>query len=146
MEMGGEGTADEAFLHPRRVLGQLAVRRQTGQLGAGAGAARGTVVSLARAEHEIAGVAPHGWRADQFYVVHLRETLRIDGLADAPGIISQPFDVGRRQILAMIFHQKKPIAAPGNFAGDPADAGHLDTTRFDLRQLGTLATETSPLG
>src|ERR1700740_3307353 len=45
--------ADDALLHPLLVFGELAVRGEAGELGAGAGAAWRAVVGVPRAEHEV---------------------------------------------------------------------------------------------
>ncbi len=51
-----ELAAGDAGLTPDLTGGQLAVGRQASQLGAGAGAAGRTIISLAGAEHEVAAV------------------------------------------------------------------------------------------
>ena len=51
---------------------ELAVGAQAGELGAGAGAAGGAVVGLARAEHEVLAVgAGHAGRAEELDMVDL---------------------------------------------------------------------------
>src|SRR5436190_9455163 len=50
----GERAADDALLHPRRALGELAVGGETSELGAGARAARRAVVGVAGTQHEVA--------------------------------------------------------------------------------------------
>ena len=42
--------------------------------------------------------------------------LRGQGLADPPGHVGQPFDVGHAQGLAVLVHQEEPVAAPGDVA------------------------------
>src|SRR5438093_11159899 len=55
---GLEHAADHALLPPHGAGRELAVGRQAGQLGAGAGAAGRAVVGLAGTEHEAAAVGP----------------------------------------------------------------------------------------
>src|SRR5437899_8740321 len=49
-----EGAAEDAFLHPRSAFGQFSIGRQAGEFGAGASAARRTVIGFTRALDKVA--------------------------------------------------------------------------------------------
>src|SRR4051794_24512144 len=67
-----EDAADDALLPPDLARGERAVGHQAGDLRAGAGAAGGAVVRLARAEDEVLAVRPRiARRAVQLDVVDL---------------------------------------------------------------------------
>src|SRR5205085_6303860 len=81
-----EAAADQALLGPRLALFELALGRETGELGAGAGAARGAIVGTARAEHEVACARSAAGRAgEQLDVIDLGETGGIHRLSELPG-------------------------------------------------------------
>src|SRR5690349_15548543 len=100
-ECAGKFATENTLLNPRRALGQFAVGGEARELGARAGAARRTVVSLAGTEDKIVRVAAILRRAEEFDVIHLGKTLRVHSLPDAPGEIGERLDVGERQIVAM---------------------------------------------
>src|ERR1041385_1847294 len=65
-EFSGERAAEDAFLNPRRALGEFAVSGEAGEFGAGARAAGRAVVGLAGALDEISRVrAADRRRAEQ---------------------------------------------------------------------------------
>src|SRR5207249_933227 len=69
---------------------------ETCELGAGARAARGTVVGSARTEDEVTAVyAGAGRGRKQLDVIHFRVALRIHGLPYAPGKLRQGLEVLR---------------------------------------------------
>ena len=119
-----KNAAHHAFLLPDLALGQFAIRVQAGQLGAGAGAARRTVVGLAGAEHKTAAVSFRAG-AEQFHMVDLLTTRTGDTpggqlRARAPGKIGQDIQIFERDIQPVVMHQEKPIPAPGHIAVDGA--------------------------
>src|SRR5687767_4915951 len=73
-----EHAPNETFLDPGFAFGQLSIRRQASELGAGAGAAWGTVICFSRTENEVARMR---FRADggakQFDVVDLRDAMLV---------------------------------------------------------------------
>src|SRR5437879_6299250 len=80
-----KGAAEDAFLDPGFALFEFCVGGEAGKFGAGAGAARGAVIGLARALNKIARVgARDGSRAEEFDMIDLRKALGIDCLANTP--------------------------------------------------------------
>lgn len=116
-------------LYPGLALGKLAVGGQAGQLGAGAGAARGAVVGLAGAHHEVAAVGV-GVVGKQLDVVDRRavfagDALGFEGFEHGPGVLCQRFTVGQLDTLAVFGNEEEPVAAPGDVAAHHAMAGHV---------------------
>src|SRR5690606_33800901 len=107
-----------------RVLGEFAVRGEAGELRAGARAARGAVIGPAGAEDEVAGVPAGRGGAHELDVIDLRETLRIDGGADAPCDLGEGIDLGDLEAPFMPRREEEPVAAPGDVPGDFTDIGH----------------------
>src|SRR5207248_10873550 len=100
----------------------------TGELGAGAGAARRAVVGLAGAEDEIPAVGGRvPRRAVQLNVVDLLpagpgDLFADERFADAASEVRQLGDAGHFQLLAVVADQEEPVAAPGHVAGHGAEA------------------------
>src|SRR5215469_18612344 len=124
--------ADDALLPPHLALAQFAVGIQAGELGAGACAAGRAVISFARAEHEVFAVHPgdFGW-TEQLDVVDLvamvaGDSSKTECLAHRPGKVGKSFDVLQREFETMLFHEKKPVAAPGHVAAYLAESWHID--------------------
>src|SRR5581483_7530909 len=143
---GFEAAAEDAFLHPRLALGELAVGGEAGELRARAGAAGRAVVRLARAEHEVTRLRAGGNSgAEQLDVVDIGMSLRIERLADAPGDIREALDVLEPQLLAVLLDEEEAVPAPGNVAGDAAKAGHFDADRFLLAPARHVGHRHSPI-
>src|SRR5437763_14385854 len=53
-------------------------------------------------------------------------TLRVESLANTPGDIGQVLDVLQRELLRVLLDQEEAVAAPGDVAGDAAEAWHFD--------------------
>lgn len=64
-------------------------------------------------------------RAEQFDVIHFRAALGIHGLPHAPAVIRERVGVLQREFLSVLRDEEKPIAAPGDVAGDFAQAGNV---------------------
>lgn len=122
-----ESAADEAFLTPDLVGGELAIGIEAGEFGGGPGTAGGAVVSFSGAEDEVAGVGSGGDRgAVEFDMVDFGVTLSVHGLADGPGVSGEGLQIGEFDALGGVVNEKEPVAAPGDVASDGAVAGDLD--------------------
>src|SRR5262249_53527786 len=90
--------AHDAFLTPRLAGLEFAVGVKARELGAGTGAARRTVVRLARTENEALAIgAGSGRRSEQLDVIDVAamragDALALEALADAPGVIGEGFE------------------------------------------------------
>src|SRR5690242_14958118 len=98
-----EHAAYDAFLPPDLPHIEFAIRIQAGHFGAGAGAAGGAIIGLARTQHEILAVdASLLRRPEQFDVVDLVAVvttypLALQGQADLPAIVSELLNpIGRQ--------------------------------------------------
>src|SRR5207247_11344714 len=66
----GEGASQDAFLDPGLAFPQASLRRQASEFRAGPRAARGAIISFARAENKVARMRSRGFRgAEQFDVI-----------------------------------------------------------------------------
>ena len=113
---------------------EFTVGDEAGDFGARAGAAGGAVVCAAGTEDEVAGVGDGGG-AEQFDVVDrlvmgASDVGAFEGATDTPSEIGQSGDIGKFELLAVIFGEEEPVAAPGDVAGDGAVAFDVD---FDIR-------------
>nr|GEU28650.1 HTH-type transcriptional regulator PtxR, putative [Tanacetum cinerariifolium] len=129
-----EHAADHAFLAPQRAFGQLAVGRQAGQLGAGAGAARRAVVGLAGAQHKTLAVGARARGREQFDMVDRRAVVARDaglrqGRAHGRAVRGQRFHVVHGDVETMVGSEKEPVAAVSHIARHRAVAGHLHRHR-----------------
>src|SRR5262249_10353313 len=128
-----EDAADDALLPPDLAFAELAVGDEAGELGAGPGAARGTVVRLSRTEDKVPPVGVRrARRAAQFDMVDLGavgagNVGSRQGITHGPGDVGKPFHVIEQEALTVIFHQIEPVAAPGNVPLDLAKFGHIDS-------------------
>src|SRR5476651_2157986 len=115
---GLEFTADHASLPPDFAGLQFAVSRQARQFGAGAGAARGAVVGLAGAEHEVAavGVVVVGEQLHMVdhFTVFATDALAFQCLAHRPAVVGEGLQVIGAYRQAMLGDQEEPVAAPGD--------------------------------
>src|SRR5207249_2064387 len=99
----GEKTAVDALLHPHLAFVEFVLGGQARKLRARAGAARRAVVSFARTKDKVTRTRPGiGRRAEQLDMVHLRKTLRVDRLPDAPGEVSERLDIRQFQRLSVL--------------------------------------------
>ncbi len=89
-ELRAETAADDALLHEGLAFRESPIRGETGEPRARAGAARRTVVGLARAEHEI----PRALVEDD--VIDLGKALRIHREPRAPREVGERIDVRAR--------------------------------------------------
>src|SRR2546426_2121610 len=127
---GLEHAADHALLPPHGAGRKLAVGRQAGQLGAGAGAAGRAVVGLAGTEHEAAAVGV--WRRrEELDVVDLGAVAAGDAvggqrLAYAPGGVGQRLDLVERNWRVRPVDEEEPVAAPGDITADDTEPRYLD--------------------
>src|SRR5215467_1597148 len=123
-----ENAAGDAFLAPYLAFAQFSVGIEASELGAGARAARGTVVGAAGAQDKIFAVRFRGaGRPIQLDVVDLLfviagDPVGAERLPDAPGEIGQLLDPIHAQDLPMLGDEVKPVAAPRDISHDPADS------------------------
>ncbi len=87
-------------------------------------------VGLAGTEHEVAAVGV-GIVGEQFDVIDGAAVLAADALVfqrllDGDGVGGEGVEVVAGDALAVSGDQEEPVAAPGDVAADPADAGHFD--------------------
>jgi hypothetical protein len=103
-----EHTARDALLPPAIARAHFPILEQTSQLGAGAGSARGPIISTPRAKHEVPAVALRVCGgAEELDVIDFLTGLAGDtregqSLADLPSERDQPFHVVQAQFLTMI--------------------------------------------
>src|SRR5262245_42396883 len=64
--------------------------------------------------------------AKQLDVIHLRIALSVEGLADAPSEVRQRFDLGQLEGTPMLFHQIKPVPAPGHITAERPELRDAD--------------------
>ncbi|MNM93497.1 hypothetical protein D3C81_1058730 [compost metagenome] len=99
---------------------QFAVGRQTGQLGAGPGAAGRAIVSLAGAQHKVAavGLRVGGKQLDMVdnAAVFAIYPCALKRLTHRPAKGGQRIQILRINRQMMFADQKKPVTAPGNIA------------------------------
>lgn len=109
------------------------------EFGASSGAAGRTVIGIAGAEHKIFRVGflrIDGW-AEGFNVVDLatigpRDALIGERLFDGRCELGESGNLFTSHRGALVLDEEKPIAAPGNVAGDGAVARHLDGHGFSI--------------
>ena len=97
---------------PTRLRAPVAVGGKTGELGAGARAARRAVIGLAGAEDEILLFTPALGEAEKLDMIHLGETGVGHCLPDADTVIGQLRDVRQLKLLVVILDQAKPVPPP----------------------------------
>ena len=115
-----EDTADQALLDPRFVLGQFAVRGETGELRARARAAGRPVIGLARAQHEVPAVNAGQFAGrKELHVIDQRVSVGIHRRTDAPRELGQRLDVLKIEFEELILADA-PIEISG-FALDEID-------------------------
>jgi len=128
-----EDAANDALLPPYTAGLKLAVGVEASKLGAGSGAARRSVVSLAGAEYKI--LAVDSWnrrRTKELDVIGLRSIaasnpILLECLPDGPSELREFVDVLGLQFERMVVHQKKPIAAPCNIATHGSVTWHVNS-------------------
>ena len=131
LEAALEHGAQDALLPPDLAWSEQSVGSQASQFGARPGAARRAVISLAGAENKIATVIGRAVRVrEQFDVVDLSvigagNACRRQSAANLPGECSERFDLVKGEGKVMLAYQKKPVATPGDIAGDRAEAGNI---------------------
>src|ERR1043166_976397 len=59
-------------------------------------------------------------------MIDLRKALHVNGLSNSPGEFSETLRVVQLDLFAVLFHEKKPIAAPRDIAGDFTNPGHIN--------------------
>jgi hypothetical protein len=118
---GFEDAADDAFLTPDFAGGEFAVCGEAGELGAGAGAAGGTVVFGAGAEDEVAAVV-RGIvrRGEEFDVIDFGVAGGVEGGADGERGLGELGDVFAGEGEAVVGYQEKPVATIGDVSGEAA--------------------------
>src|SRR5690606_2537574 len=129
-----ELAADHTGLAPQLARLQLAVGRQAGQLGAGAGAAGRAVVGLAGAQHEVAAVGL-GVVGEQLDVVDQAAVLAADALVfqrllHGHRVGGEGVQIVAGYAQAVVADQEEPVAAPGDIAGYLAVTRHVDGDRL----------------
>src|SRR5262245_46284972 len=127
-----EDAADDALLPPDLPFAQLAVRKEAGELGARARAARRAVVGFAGAEDEVAAVIGRITRRTvELDVVDLCSLgagyrVALERSPNAPSEVGELFHVADVERVVVLGDEEEPIAAPGDVAGDRAGAFHFD--------------------
>ena len=109
-----EDAADDAFLPPDLSRRELAVSGQARELGARPGAAGGTVVGLAGAEHEVLAVGARRGRPEELDVIDLaavraRDALRGEAWRIRQVDLGQAFDVSQLKRLAVVGTRKNQL-------------------------------------
>src|SRR5665213_1470534 len=120
-----EYAADRTLLPPYGVLLQIAIGVQARHFGAGAGAARGTVVSLAGTKDEVPGVGALG-RAADFNMIDAAavcacNAIAFERLPDFPCVAGERIDIREGNRARLPLREKKPVATPGDVARDQTD-------------------------
>jgi len=134
-----KNTASDAFLTPYVSRVKQTIGVKACHFGAGASATWRAVITLTGAEHEVAAVSGRVSRFrkefDVIYVavVFASDASTLQSLADAPSKAGEFFEIAEGYLnWAFALSEIKPVAAPGNVAGDSAMALDFDGDIFSV--------------
>src|SRR5439155_9995913 len=140
-----EHAADKTFLPPHVTLAQLSVSIKAGQLCAGAGATRRTVVRFSRAKNEILAIDTGDLRRrKQFDVIDLLSAIAsntriVQGLPHRPCKSGQCLNIVQRHFQAMFLDKEEPIPTPGDITTYAAVAVDINGYLCSLAITGDVA-------
>src|SRR6266498_4641458 len=71
----------------------------------------------------------NGWGTEKLNMIHFWESLAVNCLPNFPAILGELLGIREREVVAIAFSQKEPIATPGNISADLPDAGNFKCKR-----------------